>query len=411
MPLSSLCRDFSLMFGPCQVFVLVYPRRTMYTIRQAATRTGISIELLRAWERRYQVVSPVRTAGGYRLYDEPALERLRAMRRLVDAGWSPSVAAAAILNGEVATTSDERDDAKPAGAGANRPPSGAGDGRPEDVLIERFVDGAIRLDGPALEATLDGMFATGSFEAVADALLLPALVAIGDAWADGRLGVAGEHAASHAMLRRLSAAFQAAGRPTPTRGAILVGLPPGGRHELAALAFSVAARRAGLPILYLGPDLPVDDWVATAPRTHARAAVIASPTSGRLRASCRSRQSSSESPIPTCRSRSAGDSAEQARDALRGSPRIIVLPDRHDGPRSTHPAAALELRARVSLTGARAVHGQRPRARRRVVDDPRQVGARTAARGRRRRGSPPALAPSVGRSRRPGRGAAPGGSG
>ena len=74
------------------------------------------------------------------------------------------------------------------------------------------------------------------------------------------------------------AAYQAAGRPIVDSGAILVGLPPGSRHELGALAFAVAARRAGLPVLYLGPDLPVDDWVASAGRMDARAAVIGSVT-------------------------------------------------------------------------------------------------------------------------------------
>jgi len=55
-------------------------------------------------------------------------------------------------------------------------------------------------------------------------------------------------------------------------------LPSGSRHELAALAFSVAARRAGLPVLYLGPDLPPDEWVAFLRRVQPRAAVIGSPT-------------------------------------------------------------------------------------------------------------------------------------
>ena len=112
------------------------------------------------------------------------------MRHLVDEGWSPSVAAAAILSGEVPATPAEPDGGEPPGAGGNpRLPSGASDDRPQAELIERFVDGAMRLDGAGLEATLDSMFATGSFEVVADRLLLPALVAIGDAWAEGRLGV------------------------------------------------------------------------------------------------------------------------------------------------------------------------------------------------------------------------------
>lgn len=106
---------------------------------------------------------------------------------------------------------------------------------------------------------------------------MPALVVLGEAWASGRIGVAVEHAASHAVHRRLSAAFQAAGNAAAD-GGVLVGLPPGARHELGALAFAVAARRAGLPTLYLGPDLPVADWVAAARRIGARAAVIGAPT-------------------------------------------------------------------------------------------------------------------------------------
>src|SRR4029079_60120 len=66
----------------------------MYTIKQAATRTGLSIPTIRAWERRYGVVAPTRTAAGYRLYDDAAIERLAAMRSLVETdGWRPSQAA------------------------------------------------------------------------------------------------------------------------------------------------------------------------------------------------------------------------------------------------------------------------------------------------------------------------------
>jgi DNA-binding transcriptional MerR regulator/methylmalonyl-CoA mutase cobalamin-binding subunit len=242
----------------------------VYTIKEAAARTGIPVELLRAWERRYGVVAPARTAGGYRVYDEAALDRLRAMRRLVDDGWSPSVAAAAILRGEVASP-------EPPALSGSRPANDDTDAAGR-ALVEAFVSAAVALDPRAVELALDRIFSAGSFETVADAFLLPALEAIGDAWASGRLSVAGEHAASHAVLRRLAAAFEAAGRAAEPSGAILVGLPPGARHELAALAFSVAARRAGLPILYLGPDLPPADWVSTARQTGAAAAVIGSPT-------------------------------------------------------------------------------------------------------------------------------------
>src|SRR6478672_9251223 len=77
----------------------MYAVQTMYTIKQAAARIGLTVPVLRAWERRYGIVTPARTASGYRLYDEAAIARVRAMRRLVDAGMSPSAAADAIASG------------------------------------------------------------------------------------------------------------------------------------------------------------------------------------------------------------------------------------------------------------------------------------------------------------------------
>ncbi len=238
----------------------------MYTIKEAAARTGIPVPVLRAWERRYGVVQPARTPSGYRIYDDPAIDRLRTMQRLVGSGWSPSTAAAAILAGTAPASGDQV--------------------RLETIeraeiashLIEPFVDAAADLDAAAIERALDDMFATGSFERIAERHLLPSLEALGQAWADGRIDVGAEHMASHAVLRRLTAAYEAAGVATDMDGAILVGLPPGARHELGALAFAVAARRAGLPVLYLGADLPAQSWVTTAVRSNARAAVIGAVT-------------------------------------------------------------------------------------------------------------------------------------
>jgi DNA-binding transcriptional MerR regulator/methylmalonyl-CoA mutase cobalamin-binding subunit len=248
----------------------------MYTIKEAAARTGISVPVLRAWERRYGIVEPARTASGYRMYDEAALRRLRTMRRLVEGGWAPSIAAAAIRSNapEVAAFADE---AVPAVS-----PLAVTDVDRSEPATEapasRFVAAAVSLDASRVEGALDDMFAAGSFERAVEDHVLPALHALGDAWADGRVDVAGEHLASHAMLRRLAAAYQAAADPAGRDGPILVGLPPGARHELGGLIFATAARRAGLPVLYLGPDLPVDDWLAAVDRTAARAVVIGAVT-------------------------------------------------------------------------------------------------------------------------------------
>lgn len=243
----------------------------MYNIKEAAARTGVTVPVLRAWERRYGIVSPDRTPGGYRLYDDEALRRLRTMRRLVADGWSPNTAAAAIVSGRV-----EPDPLDP-DAFAPVDPAAAATAR-NGQLEDRFIDAAARLDGRSLEVVLDDMFATATFERVAERHLLPALRDLGIAWVDGRVAVAGEHLASNAVHRRLAAAFQAAGRLSVGDRPVLVGLPPGARHELGAMTFAVAARRAGLPILYLGGDLPIDDWLTAAEATRARAAAIGAPT-------------------------------------------------------------------------------------------------------------------------------------
>ncbi|MBX3030604.1 MAG: MerR family transcriptional regulator [Chloroflexi bacterium] len=235
----------------------------MYTIKQAASRSGVSVPLLRQWERRYQVVQPARTRSGYRTYDDTAIDRLRLMRALVDDGWTPSMAASHIRG---------LDDAAVRAAG----PRASGVPRPldsEDDLIEAFLLATASLEVASLEAVLDEMFARGSFETVATLSLMPALRALGAAWDDGRIDVASEHVASGAVLRRLSVAYQAAATGR-LDAPVLVGLPPGARHELGALAFAVIARRAGLPVVYLGADLPLADWLRSAAQTNATAAVI-----------------------------------------------------------------------------------------------------------------------------------------
>lgn len=239
----------------------------MYTIREAADRAGISSDLLRAWERRYRIVTPQRTRSGYRLYDDAAIARIRAMRTLVDEGWTPSVAAESLrglADGELP-------------APAVRP-SDTPAVELVDHMVERFVTAAAAMDGAGIGRFLDEIGARGSFEFVVDRYVFPALHALGDAWERGAVSVAGEHAASAAVGRWLAAAYEAAGSPSAEPRPVLIGLPPGARHELGALAFATTARRGGIAVAYLGADLPAADWVAAARTTGARAAVMAVPT-------------------------------------------------------------------------------------------------------------------------------------
>jgi methanogenic corrinoid protein MtbC1 len=234
----------------------------MYTIKHAAEVTGVPVATLRAWERRYGVVNPVRSDGGYRLYDEKSLGTIRAIRDLVAAGWSASQAAAEVVR-SAASADFVAADASDAADAA-------------DAAGEDFVAAARDLDDARLAAILDDRFSRGSFESMADEWLMPALHSVGDAWAGGSLSVASEHLAANAVLRRLAGAFEAAFR-VGLGPSVLVGLAPGSRHEFGALAFATAARRAGVVVGYLGADLPVESWVEAVERAAPNAIVLAVP--------------------------------------------------------------------------------------------------------------------------------------
>ncbi|HEX5860597.1 MAG TPA: MerR family transcriptional regulator [Nocardioides sp.] len=239
----------------------------MYTIKQASRLTGVSAATLRAWERRYEVVRPTRNASGYRVYDQAAIAAIIGLRRLVDTGWAPGDAARALAEGSVEAEPGVASEL--AAAVAQDPRQAAG-----SEALSDFLRAAARLDSLGLDDSLDRGFATGSFEYVAENWLLPALVALGEGWASGEIDVAGEHLASEAVRRRLSAAFEAAA--ARSRGpTVLVGLPAGSQHELGALTFAVAARRRGLDVHYLGADLPSASWVSAAKAREADAVVLA----------------------------------------------------------------------------------------------------------------------------------------
>jgi MerR family transcriptional regulator, light-induced transcriptional regulator len=263
----------------------------MYTIKRAAELTGISVATLRAWERRYGVVSPKRSDGGYRLYGAEDVRALAIMNSLVNEGWSAREAATETLrrlssrdavgrdgrdgrdvrNGRVGRPGRDGPQALPRRVAPLRPGS-----RYQSEDAEAFIRAAERLDSASATAVLDARFGLGTFEHVVDDWLMPTLQLVGEEWAHGRLTVAGEHLVSYAVQRRLAAAYEAAsGRVDgPT---LLVGLPPGARHELGLLAFAVAARRAGFATVYVGADLPAEDWVRAIEARRAAGIVMAVP--------------------------------------------------------------------------------------------------------------------------------------
>ncbi|MFV0452100.1 MAG: MerR family transcriptional regulator [Propioniciclava sp.] len=228
-----------------------------YTVKQVAAMTGVPETTLRAWERRYQVVSPARTAARYRHYSDDEVTRLKRMAQLVAGGTAASLAAQQVRGRAQPEIPTQRVTDLP----------GTGD----------LVDAAAALDSPRLEAVLTDAFSAADFEDVLDAWLFPALTRVGDAWEQGDLDIASEHFVSAAVVRRLAGWFEAQpvadGSPR-----VLVGLPAGAHHQIATLAFAVCLRRRGIDVGYLSTDVPRPSWLLAVTTARPDACVVGVPT-------------------------------------------------------------------------------------------------------------------------------------
>jgi MerR family transcriptional regulator, light-induced transcriptional regulator len=217
---------------------------------------GESPELLRAWESRYGLVNPERTAGGLRLYSERDERRVRAMRHHIDAGLSASEAA------RLAKLADE-----PAV-------------RAEPVTLGE-IDATLQanfeaLDEPAAQVTLDELLTAFGLRPALQAVIMPFLNRLGERWANAEVSVAQEHFASHVIGGRLRSLTRGWGDGVGPLA--LLACPPGELHDLGLVAFGLALRERGWRIAYLGPDTPIGDLAVSAtelsPAIIALAAVI-----------------------------------------------------------------------------------------------------------------------------------------
>lgn len=209
-------------------------------IGELATRTGVSVHVLRVWERRYGLLTPIRSAGGYRLYGPTDEWRVRETVRLRAAGVSTAQAAAAALT-----------DSRQAHVQDSAPHAGEGLAAFREQLLVAIGE----FHDAAAHATLDAALEHLGVEETLRHVVLPVLHETGIRWADGTFTVAQEHFASNLVRSRLSTMTLA--WDSGTGPLAVLACPSGEQHELGLLAFGVVLGRAGWRVRYLGADTPV----------------------------------------------------------------------------------------------------------------------------------------------------------
>jgi len=218
-------------------------------IGELARRVGVSPASLRAWERRYGLLEPRRTEGGFRLYSDADVERIRAMLAHLERGLSAAESARLVIGAaEVAP------EAAPADTVAR---------------LRQALDG---FDDAGAQAALDGALAALSLDAVISEVVVPYLRELGARWERGEVTVAQEHFASvliRGRLLGLARAWDRGGGPHA-----LLACAPEELHDLPLIMLGLALRGNGWRISFLGQDTPFDSIVDAARRLSPEAVIV-----------------------------------------------------------------------------------------------------------------------------------------
>jgi MerR family transcriptional regulator, light-induced transcriptional regulator len=233
---------------------MISEQRPTYNLRAVTRETGLSPETLRAWERRYGIVNPQRTAGGHRLY---TLRDIRLLKWLVaqqKQGLSISRAV------ELWRTLQESGQDPLAIAGTEAlTRTGTSN---LDELRQAWVAASLDFNEQAAEQILSEAFAVAAPEIVVIEVLQKGVTEIGGLWYEGQASVQQEHFASSLATRRLHSLLAAA-PPVSRSGRILAACPPGEEHEFALLMITSLLRRQGWEVVYLGANVPLLKLEAT----------------------------------------------------------------------------------------------------------------------------------------------------
>jgi DNA-binding transcriptional MerR regulator/methylmalonyl-CoA mutase cobalamin-binding subunit len=280
-----------------------------YPLKTVSRLTGLSADIIRAWERRYAVVAPLRGPRSARLYSSDDVARLRLLGNLVASGRS--IGDVAQLGPEALQTlvnGSEPAEAKSVPAGAKCIP---------DVLAALQDFDAVRVER-LLGDALVGL-GTARFLAEVGA---PLLERIGEMWAAGKLTVAEEHLAS-ASIRNLFGGLIRT-QTVARRPDILLTTPSGERHELGLSIVTLLCLLAGLSVACAGADLPADEIVSAARATKVRVVGLSAVSSeNRERAADELRRLEAELPRDV-EIWLGGRDAAQVAAAVPGS-RAVVL--------------------------------------------------------------------------------------
>ncbi len=235
-------------------------------IKTVAMQTGLTQFTIRAWEKRYDVVTPLRTETNRRLYSDADILRLTLLRLTTEAGYNigriadlPTEALLEIIGTEGMIA---------------QIPAIAKETVSEETSLRFYIASCLtavkQFETQALESTLFAASVAFSQPVFLEKLITPLMREIGEQWRTGTLRIAHEHLAL-AIVRTLLGRIYQGFDVSPSMPNIVVSTPRGQLHEIGALIAGTSAASQGWRVTYLGPNLPAEEIVGCAVQNSAKA--------------------------------------------------------------------------------------------------------------------------------------------
>lgn len=230
----------------------------MYSIKAVSQATGLSIETLRAWERRYRIVEPNRDPNGRRSYHPEDVVRLRKLREATERGH-PIGRLVRMDETSLARLLHE--------------PEPRRQGAAASTFVERILDAARRFAAAECEQALTLAVSLMAPSRLIEEVLEPLLHEVGDRWHQGEFSIAQERLVSTTVRKHIGLILDVYDR-TARRPAIVFATLPGERHELGLLMSAMLCASHGCKVHYLGPDLPAREIARFAAAIEARVVAL-----------------------------------------------------------------------------------------------------------------------------------------
>ncbi|MBI5950261.1 MAG: MerR family transcriptional regulator [Chloroflexi bacterium] len=248
-----------------------------FNLKVVLQETKIPADTLRAWERRYGLPQPERTAGGHRLYSQYDIEIIRWLLERQQEGLSISRAVDLWKEHQASGVDPLEGFAASSQSTTETPIIYVPPNTTLDSLRAKWIAACLKFSESNSEQVLNQAFSIFPIEAVCTEILQKGMTEIGSLWYEDRASVQQEHFASGLAMRRLDSLLSAT--PSPSRNqTVLVGCPSNEWHAFMPLLLSLLLRRRGLSVIHLGANVPVEQFEETVKSVKANLIILVAQT-------------------------------------------------------------------------------------------------------------------------------------